>query len=527
MNKKKFTQFLLCFFVGMFLMVIGCSTNDDAAIYTISGTVTVYGTGTALEGVTVKLTGAATASTTTDSSGNFSFTSRANGTYTVTPSLTNYTFDPVSTVVVVDGADIANTNFVATSTGGADAYTISGKISGDIKVGVKITLSGNTSGTVITTDDGTYSFTGVLDGSYSVTPSLTGYAFTPANRSVTVSSADVTDNNFIATVTYAQSDFAGTWNAQFLKVGSSNSGWQHATATIDSSGNLTAFSNCNDSSGDTTCPTANTIKWTINTNGVISESGTGAGTDVHLTMASNKNFIAGTSTTSSGKYQLMVVQKAGSSYSSSDLYGTSFVFHQLKTGSANEWEYGSGTIDSSGTLTVTSSTTPSGTTATSDSAGTVSVDSSSGVVTFSDDANFYGFLSSDKKTIVGTETNGSDYQLLIIQITGQTYTAGSLPDAILNAHMLAGGATPAPLWAHWTATSIDGIMTSGDWVSSFGGSAPAASAPVMDVNGVVTIAGDTYHGQVSYDKKFMVGTRTLKDDSDNTFGYALIVHTMK
>jgi len=52
------------------------------------------------------------------------------------------------------------------------------------------------------------------------------------------------------------------------------------------------------------------------------------------------------------------------------------------------------------------------------------------------------FLSSDKRQIVGTETNGSDYQLLIIQITGQTYTAGSLPDAILNAHMLAGGARP-------------------------------------------------------------------------------------
>jgi hypothetical protein len=202
MNKKKFTQFLLCFFVGMFLMVIGCSTNDDAAIYTISGTVTVYGTGTALEGVTVKLTGAATASTTADSSGNFSFASRANGTYTVTPSLTNYTFDPVSTVVVVDGADIANTNFVATSTGGADTYSISGTVTGAVQSDVKITLSGGgVSGTVMTGSDGTYTFANLLDGySYIITPSLSGYTFTPEYSTVTLSGANAANNDFVSSL---------------------------------------------------------------------------------------------------------------------------------------------------------------------------------------------------------------------------------------------------------------------------------------------------------------------------------------
>lgn len=525
MNRGKIsTHFLLYFLVMMFLMVIGCSIKDDAATYTISGTVTVYGTGTALEGVTVELTGAATTSATTDSSGNFSFTSRANGTYTVTPSLTNYTFDPVSTVVVVDGADIANTNFVATSTGGADTYGISGKVSGDVKAGVKITLSGDTSGTTTTDDDGTYSFDGILDGSYTVTPSLTGYAFTPANRSVTVSGADATQN-FIATVTYAQSDLEGTWKVQIIEP----AGWTRVTTTVDEDG-VASCSSYEDSEGNASCPTAFDLTLTISSGGVITETGDNAGVADHMTMASNKNFAAGTDSAGGDGRRLKVLQKVeGTSFSSSDLYNKSFVYHQLNIGTTNKWEYGTGTIGSDGTITLTSKTTPSGTETLSEDAGTISVDSS-GVVTISSEEDLKGFLSDDKKTFIFTNTggdSGNTYHLTIAQITGQTFTAGSLPDAILNAHMLAGGATPAPLWAHWTATSIDGTMTSGDWVSSFGGSALAASAPVMDVNGVVTIAGDTYHGQVSYDKKFMVGTRTLKDDSDNPFGYALIVHTMK
>ena len=82
-------------------MVTGCDIEDNTN-YKISGTVTVYGTEAALDNLTIKLTGAATDSTTTDSSGNFNFTSQSNGTYTVIPSSTVYTFDPVSSVVVIN-----------------------------------------------------------------------------------------------------------------------------------------------------------------------------------------------------------------------------------------------------------------------------------------------------------------------------------------------------------------------------------------------------------------------------------------
>lgn len=198
MNKgKNFNQLLVYFSVMMFLMVTGCGIEDNTN-YKISGTVTIYGTEAALDNLTIKLTGAATDSTTTDSSGNFSFTSQANGTYTVIPSSTIYTFDPVSSVVVINGANITVTNFVATSTGGNSTYSISGTVTGNMQEGVKITLGGDTQkGTAITASNGTYSFSNLVDGgNYTVTPSLTGYTFTPTSTDVTVSGADVTDTNF-------------------------------------------------------------------------------------------------------------------------------------------------------------------------------------------------------------------------------------------------------------------------------------------------------------------------------------------
>lgn len=196
MNKgKNFNQLFIYFLVIVFLMVTGCDIEDNTN-YKISGTVTVYGTEAALDNLTIKLTGAATDSTTTDSSGNFNFTSQSNGTYTVIPSSTVYTFDPVSSVVVINGANITVTNFVATSTGGNSTYSISGTVTGNVQEGVKITLGGDTQkGTAIIASDGTYSFSNLVDGgNYTVTPSLTGHTFTPTSTDVTVSAADVTIN---------------------------------------------------------------------------------------------------------------------------------------------------------------------------------------------------------------------------------------------------------------------------------------------------------------------------------------------
>ncbi|MBI5103194.1 MAG: choice-of-anchor D domain-containing protein [Nitrospirae bacterium] len=85
-------------------------------------------------------------------------------------------------------------------------YSISGNVSsGDVcppcvvrpLAGVTMTLSGAASGTTTTDNSGIYTFSGLYSGGYTVTPGLTGYTFTPANRAVTVSDADITEQFFI------------------------------------------------------------------------------------------------------------------------------------------------------------------------------------------------------------------------------------------------------------------------------------------------------------------------------------------
>jgi hypothetical protein len=67
---------------------------EVTAAYTISGKVTLSGSG--LSGVTVTLSGSQIVTTTTDGSGNYSFNLPAGGNYTVTPSATGYSFSPPS-----------------------------------------------------------------------------------------------------------------------------------------------------------------------------------------------------------------------------------------------------------------------------------------------------------------------------------------------------------------------------------------------------------------------------------------------
>ncbi len=81
----------------------------------------------------------------------------------------------------------------------AQEIELSGIVSGDIQGGVTITLSGNADeATETTADDGTYSFTEVGNGSYTITPSLEGYSFTPANTTVTIDGDDVTGVDFVS-----------------------------------------------------------------------------------------------------------------------------------------------------------------------------------------------------------------------------------------------------------------------------------------------------------------------------------------
>ncbi len=163
--------------------------------YTLSGTITTS-TGTALSGVTVS-TGSTSA--TTNSTGAYTLSGLANGTYTVTPTLSGYSFSPVNRSVTVNGANVTGQNFTGTATA-PTTYTISGTIStstGTALSGVTVS-TGSVSAT--TNSSGAYTLSGLANGTYTVTPTLSGYSFSPVNRSVSVSGANVTAQNFTGTL---------------------------------------------------------------------------------------------------------------------------------------------------------------------------------------------------------------------------------------------------------------------------------------------------------------------------------------
>lgn len=86
---------------------------------------------------------------------------------------------------------------------GDSTYSVSGTVSsnGSALAGVTITLSGTSTVSATTDAGGNYSFTGLANGSYTLTPSLAGRSFAPAIASVMVNNANSSANNFSQTAT--------------------------------------------------------------------------------------------------------------------------------------------------------------------------------------------------------------------------------------------------------------------------------------------------------------------------------------
>ena len=81
-----------------------------------------------------------------------------------------------------------------TGVGTAATFSISGMIGNG--AGASLRIAGAASATTMADGSGNYSFTGLTNGSYSVTPTRTGFSFTPSSQDVTVSGANVAGVNF-------------------------------------------------------------------------------------------------------------------------------------------------------------------------------------------------------------------------------------------------------------------------------------------------------------------------------------------
>ncbi len=146
--------------------------------YTISGKVLASDGSTPLSGVTVNLIGIS--STVTDGGGNYSFTVEAGGNYSIRPNNTaQYSFGEVIFSNV-------QSNITQNIIGTLNPHSISGQITANNVglAGVSVDLSGDWTASTTTDSQGNYSFSYLMNGgSYTVTPSLQNYGFTPGSAS--------------------------------------------------------------------------------------------------------------------------------------------------------------------------------------------------------------------------------------------------------------------------------------------------------------------------------------------------------
>lgn len=117
----------------------------------------------------------------------------------------------------------------------SNTYNLSGVISGAGGAGATLTLSGKESLSTTADASGAYTFNGLINGNYALTPSRTGISFAPTSASATINNASVSRVNFVATATNPLS-ISGT-----VKAGRgatvSLTGAATAATTADSSGN--------------------------------------------------------------------------------------------------------------------------------------------------------------------------------------------------------------------------------------------------------------------------------------------------
>jgi hypothetical protein len=122
-------------------------------------------------------------------------------------------------------------------------YSLSGTISPTAGGnGAIVTLNGPSSATTTANSSGAYTFKGLANGTYAISPSHTGYTFNPANQNATIQGANVSGMNFTATAQVGQTySISGTISPAAGGNGATVtlSGAASATTTANSAGNYT------------------------------------------------------------------------------------------------------------------------------------------------------------------------------------------------------------------------------------------------------------------------------------------------
>lgn len=112
--------------------------------------------------------------------------------------------------ITVQATDINGVLFsgvvYTTVAGTSSTWAISGTISPSASgAGAKVTLSGATSSSTVANSSGVYTFTGLPNGTYTITPTVSGTTFTPTSKTMTINGANITGASFTANLTTTSS----------------------------------------------------------------------------------------------------------------------------------------------------------------------------------------------------------------------------------------------------------------------------------------------------------------------------------
>jgi hypothetical protein len=136
--------------------------------------------------------------------------SAAGAGYTLRESAATYALEDNTGPPFVANAAGSNTASFSITVGGATGIVAfkgapaTHSISGNAGVaGATVNVTGTSAGSATADGSGNYSVSGLVDGSYTVTPVLARYKFTPASRNKTISGGDVTGVNFTAKLSYS------------------------------------------------------------------------------------------------------------------------------------------------------------------------------------------------------------------------------------------------------------------------------------------------------------------------------------
>lgn len=397
------------------------------------------------------------------------------------------------------------------------AYAISGTISGSVRDGVLVTLSGAASATTTTSAGGVYTFTGLADGTYVVTPSRAGYAFVPPSVTVTVAGASASAQAFAAAATYATADLAGGWEINTLASGPGAPWWFRGRATIAADG---AFTGTFDDNAGNSDPASGTFGLSTQDELTLSVNATARGSiDLDRTvMAFTATWQDGSGTT-----ELGVALKAAGSYAAADLAGT-WEVNSLATGpGAPWWERARAVIAADGSFTA-STTESDGTTGTiTGPAGALAL-AANGVITAGGQSR--GALDAGRTVAVVTDTwatgsPGTTEMKLWVKV-GTGYALADLAGT-WKGYAIASG-SGEPWWERLDLT----VAADGSWSASAlysdASTDTATGSVTIDSGGVVGIVGrPSFRGVMDAGKTVIVATETWPASPGTTTQMQILV----